>query len=169
MEKEEKYRFSLNIQNFAGDQEEDDPEIEDEEDEDLDLIDTIKKKDDEIKRLKETTVSKKKYNEVVKKLMNGEGLDKPKEQPVDLKALKKELFSEDSNLSNRATVEKILKIRDEELKLGHKDPFLGVTKNVPSKQDIEKAENVADYLRQCLNECNGNDASFNALFISGLR
>ena len=127
-----------------------------------DYIDTIQK-------LKESTVSRDEYNKLVadnKKLIEtlaqGGTLNTEKEEEkVDVDALRKELYSDDVNLSACEYWEKTLKLRDEVMKQGAPDPFIPVGKNIaPTIEDVQKAENVEKAVRSCLEYADGDSEAF---------
>lgn len=127
-----------------------------------DYIDTIQK-------LKESTVSRDEYDKLVadnKKLIEtlaqGGTIDTGKEEEkVDIAALRKELYSDDVNLSACDYWEKTLKLRDEVIKQGAPDPFIPVGKNIaPTAEDVQKAENVEKAVRSCLEYADGDSEAF---------
>jgi hypothetical protein len=119
--------------------------------------------------MKETTVSRDKYNEaiaenrkLIKALTNGETLSPENSKPkADIEALRKDLFNRDSTLNNLQYVEKALELRDALMERGEADPFLPVGSRVaPTHDEIETAENVAEIYRECIEYADGNSEVF---------
>lgn len=128
---------------------------------DEDYIETIKK-------LKETTVSKEEYEKLVadnKKLIetlaNGGTIEKEEPKKVDIKALREKLYSDDVNMSNLEFCSTALELRDEIIKQGGGDPFLPVGKQIaPTAEDVQKANQVAEALKSCIDYAEGDSAVF---------
>lgn len=128
---------------------------------DEDYIETIKK-------LKETTVSKEEYEKLVadnKKLIetlaNGGTIEKEEPKKVDIKALREKLYSDDVNVSNLEFCSMALELRDEIIKQGGGDPFLPVGKQIaPTAEDVQKANQVAEALKSCIDYAEGDSAVF---------
>lgn len=127
-----------------------------------DYIDTIQK-------LKESTVSRDEYDKLVadnKKLIEtlaqgGTINTEKEEEKVDVDALRKELYSDDVNLSACDYWEKTLKLRDAVMKQGAPDPFIPIGKNIaPTVEDVQKAENVVKAVRSCLEYADGDSEAF---------
>lgn len=120
---------------------------------------------DAIKKLKSNTVDKadyenlKKENEMLlESLINGETIEKPVED-VDIDKLRDDLFNSESN--NLEYIKNALQLRSELIKRGEKDPFLPYGKNiVPTKDDIETAEKVANILQECVDYADGDSSVF---------
>lgn len=123
----------------------------------------------ELEKLKANTVPKEQYEESQNQLKqmwdlyangskpaNDEG-EKP--QPVDISKLKHELF--DSELSNLDYATKALELRKAVMDNGGQDPFLPSGHNVvPTDEDIEAANRVADALQHCIDTADGDSAIF---------
>lgn len=128
---------------------------------DEDYIETIKK-------LKETTVSKEEYEKLVadnKKLIetlaNGGTIEKEEPKKVDIKALREKLYSDDVNMSNLEFCSTALELRNEIIKQGGGDPFLPVGKQIaPTVEDVQKANQVAEALKSCIDYAEGDSAVF---------
>ena len=130
---------------------------------------------DEIEHLRDTTVSKEEYaklkatnNELLKRLAKGD-FDPQQEKPeeVDLNALRKSIFQE--SVTNLEYVKNALKLREEIIKKEGKDIFLPYGHNyTASQEDIDKAQNVADVLQECVEESDGNSQVFTAILQSRL-
>lgn len=122
---------------------------------------------DAIQELKANSVSRDEYNKIKeenKKLLDtlvSGGQIEVEEKPVDLKELRNDLFNK-QNQTNLEYVEKTLKLREELMKRGEKDPFLGNSINGYTEEDIAIANRVANGLQHCVDVANGNSAMFNA-------
>lgn len=123
-----------------------------------------------INEMKKNTVSKEMYaklqeenKQLLNTIVNGnyesDEENKPKEEPVDLDALRKEMFS--GSCSNLKYVENALKLREEILKKDGNDIFLPHGKNIkPTKEDIESVNNVVNCLQYCVDEADGDSNIF---------
>lgn len=125
---------------------------------------------DALNQLKQNSVSKDKYNELVaqnKKLLedviNGkpsEESETPKEDPVDLSELREKLFNKREQ-TNLEYVENALKLRNEIIARGGRDPFLPNGHNYAVQQsDIETAQKVADVFQECIDYAEGDSEAF---------
>lgn len=133
-----------------------------------------------LKDLKENSVSREEYDRVVgekSKLVSeiingsgsaGNGQPAPSEQPADIDALKDKLYGPKcGELSNLDYWKYTLELRDAVIKKGDPDPFLPIGSKIsPDANDREKAENVANVVQQCIEECDGNSELFTALLQS---
>ena len=123
-----------------------------------------------IKEMKNSTVSKEAYEklraenkQLLDSIINGTELDTKfkKEEPVDINALRKEMFSDTQEMTNLQYVSSALKLRDELIKRGEKDPFLPVgEKIIPTEEDIATANRVASILKDCVEYADGDSAIF---------
>ena len=125
-----------------------------------------------INEMKKNTVSKEMYaklQEDNKKLLdtivNGnyhtddEEEQAKKEVPVDLDAIRKEMFS--GNCSNLKYAEDALKLRSEILKKDGVDIFLPHGSHIkPTKEDVESVTNVVNCLQHCIDEADGDSSIF---------
>ena len=124
-----------------------------------------------INEMKKNTVSKEMYNklqeenkQLLNTIVNGnyheeEGEEKPKEEPVDLKAIREEMFS--GNCSNLKYAENALKLREETLKKEGIDIFLPHGTHIkPTKEDVESVTNVVNCLQHCIDEADGDSSIF---------
>lgn len=119
-------------------------------------------------KVKETTVPKEDFDrlkEENKKLLdhviNGTELEGQgeKPEPIDLDGLRKELFEGEN--TNLEYCQKALKLRNELIAQGKPDPFLPVGNQIsPTDYDIEKAQQVADVLQECVDYADGDSAIF---------
>lgn len=135
-----------------------------EDQEQLDLLQVI---DD----LKKNTVPRDKYDGVINEnrkllqiIVDGSSSDEEiEETPIDIKALRKELFSGDKELNNLEYVEKILQLRKAILDGGGNDPFLPTGSHAHiSRETIEKAENLGKVLQECVDFAKGDSGIFTA-------
>ena len=119
-----------------------------------------------IKEMKQNTVDKATYNklkeenkQLLNSLANGETIDVPKKEEVDIDALRKDLFNNDQR--NLQYIEKALKLREALLEKGEKDPFLPYGKNIiPTDEDIATADRVARVLQECVDYADGDSDIF---------
>ena len=127
-------------------------------------LDAVKQRDDALSKLRDALEANKKLqNEII----NGgyESSTEEKEQPVDIQALRNDLFTKD--LSNLDYCTKALQLRNALIEKGENDPFLPIGEKVqPTDEDIKCAEKVADGLQRMIDESNGSPDAFNALYQS---
>lgn len=124
--------------------------------------------------LKQNTVSKEDYlklkdenKKLVDALVSGQQLDLPQEETIDQEALRKELYSEECNLTNREYWEKTMKLRKAIIDEGKPDPFLPNGINVsPTQLDFDAANQLADWVDYCLQETKDTPEVFTSLFLS---
>ena len=97
-----------------------------------------------------------------------EGNETKTEEPVDIQALREELYSENgkTRLSNLEYVSKTLKLRKALMDRGQRDPFTGFGTKYQGnpEQEAAQAQRVADCLQTCVDESNGDPLVFNAKF-----
>lgn len=120
-----------------------------------------------INELKQNSVSKEAYNKVVeeknkylKALIDGSQVAEaqPKE-PVDLDALRKDLFGKD--LSNLEYAKKALQLRNELIERDGVDIFVGKgSKIAPDESDYLAAQKVADAFQSCIDVADGDSEIF---------
>ena len=121
-----------------------------------------------IKEIKENSVDKSLYEELreinkqlSKALATGQTLEGEKEETVDIKKLRAELYSEDSDLSNLEYAKKTLELRDALIAEGGRDPFLPWgEKIIPTQQDVEAANRVYEVMKECIEYADGDNAVF---------
>ena len=127
-------------------------------------LDAVKQRDDALSKLRDALEANKKLqNEII----NGgyESATEEKEQPVDIQALRNDLFTKD--LSNLDYCTKALQLRNALIEKGENDPFLPIGEKIqPTDEDIKCAEKVADGLQRMIDESNGSPDAFNALYQS---
>ena len=127
---------------------------------------------DQIKKLKESSVSKDDYNKLKednKKLINALASGTQIEDAVGSKVsaveninnLRTKLFSKGSNLSNLEYCDTALQLRDALIENGDRDPFLPFGHNVViTESDNESAERVASVLKECIDYADGDSDIF---------
>lgn len=119
-----------------------------------------------IREIKENTVNKGDYlklkeenKKLINALANGERIEQAQEIKVDIEELRNNLFNKE--LNNLDYITNALALREELMKQGEKDPFLPYGKNImPTNEDIETAQRVADVLQECVDIAEGDSASF---------
>lgn len=137
---------------------------EEEADKDLDLL-------EEIKNLKKNSVSKEEYNKQVEKnkalmkqIINGGGREEKTDEPVDINALRKEIFENPEGLSDREFWKKTLMLRKERLEREGVDIFLPKGRKTRyTRDDLESAQHVADTIGQILEDTEDNPNLFKTL------
>ena len=126
---------------------------------------------EEIQKLKENTVDKTKYDKVVdenkklvKALVEGGQIDNGQApEPVNIEAIRKELFTEDCELNNLEYCTKALQLRDALIEKGEPDPFLPIGSHVALEEsDIATANRVADTIKECIEYADGDNSVFTA-------
>ena len=127
---------------------------------------------DQIKKLKENSVSKDDYDKLradnkklIDALANGtqlEGKVEPKIDAVEnINNLRKKLFSKGSNLNNLEYCKTAVELRDALIETGDKDPFLPFGHNViATDSDHETAERVASIMKDCIEYADGDSDIF---------
>lgn len=126
---------------------------------------------DQIKKLKENSVSKDDYNKLkadnkklIDALANGTQMDvvEPKMSAVEnINNLRKKLFSKGSNLNNLEYCKTAVELRDALIENGDKDPFLPFGHNVvTTESDIETANRVATVMKECIDYADGDSDIF---------
>ena len=133
-----------------------------------------------LKEARENTVSKEEYDKVVaenkalvSEIINGGGSagngqqETPPEQ-ADIEALREELYGPKSeNLNNLEFWKKTLELRDAVIARDGVDPFLPHGANIkPTEFDAQRAEAVAEIVKQCIEEADGDSGVFTALLQS---
>lgn len=123
-----------------------------------------------IKEMKQNSVSKEAYNklkqenkQLLDSIINGKEINNnyEKEEPVDIKELRKNMFTTECDMTNLDYVSNALKLRDALIEKGEKDPFLPVgEKIIPTEEDIATANRVANILRDCVEYADGDSAIF---------
>lgn len=132
-----------------------------------------------LKEAKENSVSKADYDKLaeenkrlVSEIINGDGAGSGQASPEDnkptIEELRESLYGPKcSQLSNLEFWEKTLALRDLVIEKEGVDPFLPVgSKITPDASDVEAANRVADVVKQCIDEADGNSEVFTALLQS---
>ena len=132
---------------------------------------TAKEYINQIKDLKEKTVSREEYDrikndnkELAKALINGTGanipgITKPEEKP-DLDDLRKKLFTKKSK-NDLEYFTNLLALRDGVMADGQPDPFLPVNREFrATAQDEADAERIATQIKEAIEYANGDPAVF---------
>lgn len=120
-----------------------------------------------IQKLKETTVSKESYEKVqeenrklLQSLINGETIEQESEK-TDIAALRQELFGEECELSNLEYMTKVMALRSAIIEEGGTDPFLPYGKKIiPTEEDIDTANRVAEIINECIEYADGDSSVF---------
>ena len=127
---------------------------------------------DQIKKLKENSVSKDDYDKLradnkrlIDALANGTNIEGKVEPKIDaienINNLRKKLFSKGSNLDNLEYCKTAVELRDALIENGARDPFLPFGHNVViTESDNESAERVASVLKECIDYADGDSDIF---------
>ena len=127
---------------------------------------------DQIKRLKENSVSKDDYNKLkadnkklIDALANGTpiyGKVEPKIDAVEnINNLRKKLFSKGNNLNNLEYCKAAVDLRDALIENGERDPFLPFGHEVvATDSDYESANRVATVMKECIDYADGDSDIF---------
>lgn len=122
-----------------------------------------------INELKQNSVSKEQYNKVVeeknkylKALIDGSQIPAEAEKkPVDIQALRNDLFSGENQLSNLEYAQKALELREALIDRDGVDIFVGKgSKLTPTNEDYEAAQRVADTFQKCIDVADGDSEIF---------
>lgn len=120
-----------------------------------------------INELKQNSVSKEEYNKVLaeknkylKALIDGDKVAAAEDkQPVDVEELRKDLFGKE--LNNLDYARKALELRNELIDRDGVDIFVGKgSKLVPTTEDYEAAQRVADAFQSCIDVAQGDSEIF---------
>ena len=127
---------------------------------------------EQIKKLKESSVSKDDYEKLRadnKKLINALASGTQVEDAVGSKVstadkineLRTKLFGKGSNLNNLEYCDTALQLREALIENGNRDPFLPFGHNViATESDIESAERVATVMKECIDYADGDSDVF---------
>lgn len=133
-------------------------------------MDTTNNYIETINEMKKNTVSKDLYaklqeenKQLLDTIVNGnyhtDEEEQVKDEPVDLDAIRQEMFS--GNCSNLKYAEDALKLREEILKKNNVDIFLPHGSHIqPTKEDVESVRNVVSCLQHCIDEADGDSSIF---------
>ena len=123
----------------------------------------------QIEELRANSVSRDDYNKLkaehnraMNALINGGQIDTKETEPVDKDALRKALYTQDcENLSNLDYWQKTLTLRQAIIDDGGADPFLPFGQKIaPTAEDVEKANNVAKVVQECIDYAQGDSRIF---------
>ena len=127
---------------------------------------------DQIKKLKENSVSKDDYDKLrldnkrlIDALANGTQINEKVDSKIDavdkINELRKKLFSKGSNLDNLEYCKTAVELRDALIEKGERDPFLPFGHNVvATDSDHETAERVANVMKECIDYADGDSDIF---------
>ena len=126
---------------------------------------------DQIKKLKENSVSKDDYDKLrldnkrlIDALANGTQMDvvESKTSTVDkINELRTKLFSKGNDLNNLEYCKAAVELRDALIENEERDPFLPFGHNVvATESDHETAERVANIMRECIEYADGDSNIF---------
>ena len=127
---------------------------------------------DQIKKLKESSVSKDDYNKLkadnkklIDALANGTQLEGKVDTKIDavenINNLRTKLFGKGNNLDNLEYCKTAVELRDALIENGERDPFLPFGHNVvTTESDNETAERVASVLKECIDYADGDSDIF---------
>ena len=127
---------------------------------------------EQIKKLKENSVSKDDYDKLrldnkrlIDALANGtqlEGKVEPKIDAVEkINELRTKLFGKGNNLTNLEYCKTAVELRDALIENGNRDPFLPFGHNVvATDSDYETANRVATVMRECIDYADGDSDIF---------
>lgn len=141
---------------------------------------------DEIKKLKNNSVSKDEYNAIleernklVKALVDGDEVDLPnngsgaaEDLDKEISNLRKELLNEESGLSNLDYWTKALALRDKLIERDgdDADPFLPNSSQVDvTETDREAVDKVVSCVKDCIEKAEGDDAAFVGMLTSRIK
>lgn len=122
-----------------------------------------------INEIKQNSVSKDEYQKLrnenkklIESIVNGTASEAKPEPKIDKKQLRDELYGNDrKQLNNLEYIDKVLKLRKAIMEDGGIDPFVPNGEKIkPTKDDFEKAQNVAEVLQECVDYAAGNSDVF---------
>lgn len=120
-----------------------------------------------IKNLKENSVSKEEYlklkeknKQLLNSLVNGEvPQGEVAEKPIDIEKLRENAFKD--NQTNLEYIQNALALRQAVMDSGGVDPFVpNGMKILPTDEDFETAQRVADVFQECVDIADGDSAIF---------
>lgn len=122
-----------------------------------------------LEQMRQSTVSKQAYEklqnenkQLLESLVRGGQVAPQTEKPkTDIEALRKELLSPECNLSNLEYWSKTLEVRDALIERGERDPFVPYGQKIaPTAEDVQKANLVAEVVRECIDYAQGDSRVF---------
>ena len=120
-----------------------------------------------IKDLKQNTVDRSKYDELraenkklLESIVNGREIEMPEaKQQESIEEIRKAWLNPDAN--NLEVITNALKLREALIAEGKPDPFLPLGKQImPTNEDIEAANRVAEVFQSCVDYAEGDSAVF---------
>lgn len=121
-----------------------------------------------IKELKQNSVDRSEYDKLkaenkrlINEVVNGQVVDSQEQGPQyrDIGEIRDELFNHEHN--NLDYVKLALELRNTLIAKGEQDPFLPAGKQIsPTREDMEKAEMVAQVYQECVDYAEGDSALF---------
>lgn len=120
-----------------------------------------------IKDLKKNSVNREEYDKLkaenkrlLDTIVNGQDVEVEEEPKYrDVGEIREELFNHEHN--NLDYVKLALELRNALIAKGETDPFLPVGKQIsPTREDIEKAEMVAQVYQECIDYAEGDSSLF---------
>lgn len=127
---------------------------------------------EQIKKLKENSVSKEDYDKLrldnkrlIDALANGTQINDKVESKISavdkINELRTKLFSKGSNLNNLDYCKTAVELRDALIEKGERDPFLPFGHNVvATDSDYETANRVATVMKECIDYADGDSDIF---------
>lgn len=122
-----------------------------------------------INDIKKNSVPRADYEKIVEdnrklldSIVNGTEYEHQEQQEtVDVDALRKKIFQEDSNLSNLDYWKNVLALRKALIEKGETDPFVPSGKKIVAEQsDYDAAERVASVVQECIDYADGDSIAF---------
>ena len=122
-----------------------------------------------IKEMKANSVSKEAYvklqqenKQLLNSLVNGQGIEIKKEEPVDIDGLRQKLYgTKKHDMTNLEYISNTLKLREALMERGEMDPFVASGKKIhPTDDDFKKADKVATVLQECVDYADGDAMVF---------
>lgn len=118
--------------------------------------------------LKKNSVPREDYEKLISEnkrllqtLIEGGQIQMEPEEAPDIDKLRKELFGQDSDLTNLEYATRALQLRDALIAQEQPDPFLPYGARIqPTKEDVEAAQRVADVFKHCIEYADGDNAAF---------
>lgn len=123
-----------------------------------------------INELKQNTVDRKQYDQLraenkklLNSIVNGQAIDIQQSMPEkkSVEELRNNLFNENADMTNLDWTKNALELREALISEGQPDPFLPYGKQImPTNEDIECANRVANVLQECVDYAEGDPAVF---------
>ena len=132
-------------------------------------LDETQKYIDAIQEMKKTSVSRDEYDRIrdenkklLESLVNGKSIENASAEATkpDIKELR-DKFMHSSNMSNLEYWKTTLELRDAIIEQTGADPFLPYGQKIaPTADDVQKANNVASVVKECIEYADGDSAIF---------